>query len=60
MNTIRRIVMTAVLPLISAVTLFSDGLKTREPVRSSVKLKSKTFRITMADQGGFVAIKETR
>ena len=41
-------------------TLFSDELKTREPVRSSMKLKSKTFRITMADQGGFVAIKETR
>ena len=59
MNTIRKIALTAVLPLISAVALFSDGLKTREPVRSSVKLNGKSFRITMADQGGFVAIKET-
>ena len=43
-----------------SVTLYRDNLKTREPERSTVKLNGKSFRITMADQGGFVAIKESR
>ena len=40
------------------VTLYQDNLKTREPERNTVKFNGKSFRITMADQGGFVAIKE--
>ena len=38
------------------LTLYSDNLKTREPEMSNVKYNGKALKLSMADQGGFVAV----
>lgn len=45
------------LPMVKkgAATLYSDNLKTREPMQKSIKLNN-SFTVTMPDQGGFVIV----